>query len=186
VPAEVSPIGRQLLRDEREPRVKRITALMNETARCFESGLYDAAVVMQFIVAGHVGLSRATGNDDEARSHVVQWFIGRYLRSDLAQEYQYAPEDAYAARCGILHTLGALSDLHHADPSIVIWRFHLGRAIHTCRAQRRWPIPACGGSTDKFPKIVKHSNTSYGVPHRLMKWPIDCYATYLDFLPRIL
>jgi hypothetical protein len=55
-----------------------------------------------------------------------KWFIEKYLRSDLAQEYQYAPEDAYAARCGILHTLGALSDLHQADPSIVIWRFHLG------------------------------------------------------------
>ena len=47
MPVEVSPIGRQLLRDEREPRI--ITALMNETARCFKSGLYDAAVVMQFI-----------------------------------------------------------------------------------------------------------------------------------------
>jgi len=47
--AEVSPAGYQLLRDEREPRIKRIMALMGEISRCFQAGLYDAALAMQFI-----------------------------------------------------------------------------------------------------------------------------------------
>jgi len=55
-----------------------------------------------------------------------EWFIEKYLHGDPAQEYQYASKDAYAARCGVLHTSGALSDLHRDDSSIVIWRFHLG------------------------------------------------------------
>lgn len=126
MPTEVSPIGRQLLRDERAPRVKRITALTSETARCFESGLYDAAVVMQFIeLDTWAYLMRPATMTKHGRTS-FKWFIREYLRSDLAQEYKYAPEDAYAARCGILHTLGAISDLHHADPSIVVWRFHGG------------------------------------------------------------
>jgi hypothetical protein len=48
--------------------------LTGETARCFKAGFFDAA------------------------------FIGEYLQNDPTQEYQYRPEDAYASRCGALHT----------------------------------------------------------------------------------
>jgi len=42
-----SQIVRQLLRDEREPRTRRITALSREVTRCVEAKLWDAALVMR-------------------------------------------------------------------------------------------------------------------------------------------
>jgi hypothetical protein len=44
-----SPLARQLLRDERSPRVKRITALGEEVQKCLEVQAFDSALVMQFI-----------------------------------------------------------------------------------------------------------------------------------------
>jgi hypothetical protein len=57
--AEVSPVARQLLRDEREPRISRITALTSEIRRCFQAGLYDAALAMQFIELDTIRCVRA-------------------------------------------------------------------------------------------------------------------------------
>jgi hypothetical protein len=125
---EASPVARQFLRDEREPRIRRITALKSEIARCVEAGLYEAALIMQFIeLDTWAYLMRPEEMTKHGRSS-FKWFIDKYLKGDPAQEYQYGAEDAYAARCGIVHTLGSLSDLHSGDPSIVIWRFHLGKS----------------------------------------------------------
>jgi hypothetical protein len=127
MPDEVSPFARQMLRDEREPRIKRITALTSEITRCFQAGLYDAALALQFIeLDTWAYLMRPAAMTKHGRTS-FKWFIEKYLHGDPAQEYQYGSEDAYAARSGVLHTSGALSDLHRVNSSIVIWRFHLGR-----------------------------------------------------------
>jgi hypothetical protein len=55
------------------------------------------------------------------------WFIERYMRDAPGQGYSYSPSDAYAARCGLLHTFGALADMHEKDKSVAVWRFHLGK-----------------------------------------------------------
>jgi hypothetical protein len=55
------------------------------------------------------------------------WFIERYMRDAPRQGYSYSPKDVYAARCGLLHTFGALANMHERDKSVVIWRFHLGK-----------------------------------------------------------
>lgn len=121
-----SAIDRQFMRDERGPHAVQITALMHETARCFDSGLYDAGLAMMFIELDiWAYLMRPEKMTKHGRAS-FKWFIDKYLRGDPAQEYQYGAEDAYAARCGILHTLGSLSDLHQKDPPPVIWRFHHG------------------------------------------------------------
>ena len=118
--------GRQLLRDERAPRVERIKALMAEVAGCFAAKRYEAGLVMQFIeLDTWAYLTRPKGTKHGRSS--FKRFIGKYLHSDPDQPYQYAAEDVYAARCGLLHTFGSISDLHHNDNTLVIWRFHLGR-----------------------------------------------------------
>jgi hypothetical protein len=124
--SKATPIGRQLLRDERKPRHYRIGDLTGETARCFKAGFFDAAVVMQFIeLDTWAYLMRPPEMTRHGRAS-FKWFIGEYLQTDPTQEYQYRPEDAYASRCGALHTGGALSDLHD-DASIAMWRFHTGK-----------------------------------------------------------
>ena len=55
------------------------------------------------------------------------WFIERYMRDAPGQGYSYGPSDVYAARCGLLHTFGALADMHEKDKSVAVWRFHLGK-----------------------------------------------------------
>jgi hypothetical protein len=59
--------------------------------------------------------------------HSFMWFIERYLKDAPGQGYSYAPNDVYAARCGLLHTFGSLADAHEKDDSVVLWRFHLGK-----------------------------------------------------------
>jgi hypothetical protein len=118
--------ARQLLRDERAPRVERIKALMAEIAGCFEAERYEAGLVMQFIeLDTWAYLSRPESMTKHGRSSFNR-FISKYLQSDPDQPYQYAAEDVYATRCGLLHTFGSISDLHQ-DNSSVIWRFHLGK-----------------------------------------------------------
>jgi hypothetical protein len=125
-----TPHGRQLLRDERRPRHLRITDLTGQTARCFKTGLYNAAAVMQFIeLDTWAYLMRPREMTKHGRGSFT-WFVNKYLRGDPGQKYQYEATDVYAARCGMLHTGGAVSDLHHSDHSIVLWRFHLGQ-LHT-------------------------------------------------------
>jgi hypothetical protein len=121
-----SPYARQLLRDERTPRVERIKALGREVHRCLEAKAYDSALVMQFIeLDTWAFLTRPASMTIHGRTSFM-WFIERYMRDAPGQGYSYRSSDVYAARCGLLHTFGALADMHEKDKSVVIWRFHLG------------------------------------------------------------
>ena len=120
------PYARQLLRDERPSRIERIKALTREVAKCLESKAYDSALVMQLIeLDTWAFLTRPASMTIHGRASFM-WFIERYMRDAPGQGYSYGPSDVYAARCGLLHTFGALADMHEKDKSVAIWRFHLG------------------------------------------------------------
>jgi hypothetical protein len=122
-----SPYTRQLLRDERAPRIERINALGREVANCWEAKAYDAALVMQFIQLDTWAFLTRPARMTNHRRASFMWFIARYMRDAHGQGYSYSPSDVYAARCGLLHTFGALADMHEKDESVVIWRLHLGK-----------------------------------------------------------
>lgn len=127
MPTEATPLGRQLLRDEREPRIKRIIALGREITKCLAAKAYDSALVMQFIqLDTWAFLTRPLSMTVHGRASFML-FIERYLRDAPEQGYSYAPSDVYAARCALLHTFGAVADIHDKDKSVVIWRYHLGK-----------------------------------------------------------
>ncbi len=122
-----SSYARQMLRDERAPRVKRINALAGEVHACIKANAYDAALVMQFVELDTWAFLARPGSMTVHGRTSFKWFIERYMRDAPGQGYSYAPSDVYAARCGLLHTFGSLADAHERDKSVVIWRFHLGR-----------------------------------------------------------
>jgi hypothetical protein len=121
-----SSYARQMLRDERAPRVKRINALAGEVHACIKGNAYDAALVMQFVELETWAFLARPGSMTVHGRTSFKWFIERYMRDAPGQGYSYAPSDVYAARCGLLHTFGSLADAHERDKSVVIWRFHLG------------------------------------------------------------
>jgi hypothetical protein len=122
-----SPYARQMLRDERTPRIERIHALGREVIKCIEAKAYDAALAIQFIkLDTWAFLTRPASMTVHGRASFI-WFIERYMRDAPGQGYSYSPSDVYAARCGLLHTFGSLANMHETDKSVVIWRFHLGK-----------------------------------------------------------
>ena len=48
------------------------------------------------------------------RSDFKNW-VKKYMKTDSSQPYQYHEEDLYGARCGIVHTYGAESDLSNKN-----------------------------------------------------------------------
>ena len=55
-------------------------------------------------------LSMPEGKQKVDRSDFKAW-IKKYMKTDSAQPYQYNEDDLYGARCGIVHTYTAESDL---------------------------------------------------------------------------
>ena len=120
------PYARQLLRDERTPRLQRLFALGHETERCYDAKLYDAALAMQFIQLDTWAFLLRPSSFRKHNRRSFIWFVETYLATDPDQSYQYAGADVYGARCAMLHTFGSLTDRHENDPSSVVWRYHLG------------------------------------------------------------
>jgi hypothetical protein len=122
-----SPYARLLLRDERTPRLHRLWALNDQIRRCYEAELYDASLAMAFIrLDMWAFLLRPPSFRIHTRGSFI-WFVERYLATDHDQSYHYKGVDVYTARCAMLHTFGSLTEQHGNDPSIVIWRYHLGQ-----------------------------------------------------------
>jgi hypothetical protein len=101
--------------------------LGTEVRKCLEAKAYNAALAMQFIeLDTWAFLSRPASSIRHGRSSFMG-FIRRYMQDAPGQGYSYRPEDVYAARCALLHTFGALADMHAENKSVVIWRYHLGQ-----------------------------------------------------------
>jgi hypothetical protein len=92
-----------------------------------EAKTYDAALAMQFIeLDTWAFLTRPASNIRHNRSSFMH-FVRRYLQDAPGHDYAYRAEDVYAARCALLHTFGALANMHAENKSVVIWRYHMGK-----------------------------------------------------------
>lgn len=83
----------------------------NDIHVCLNNNAPTGAVLLTYCAMDAMAyLSMLEGKQKVGRSDFKDW-IKKYMKTDSAQPYQYNEEDLYGARCGIVHTYGAESDL---------------------------------------------------------------------------
>ncbi|MBJ7251762.1 MAG: hypothetical protein JHC89_10295 [Acetobacteraceae bacterium] len=92
-----------------------IIQIMNEIHKAKDAGATTAALAMVYIGIDTMAfLACAIGQQKQDRADFIAW-VDRYLKADIASEYQYEGLDVYAGRCAFLHTYGSISDLHRKE-----------------------------------------------------------------------
>jgi hypothetical protein len=82
---------------------------------CLKNNAPTGAVLLTYCAMDAMAfLSMPEGNQKVTNTDFKNW-ISKYMKTDVGQPYQYDKEDLYGARCGIVHTYGADSDLSRAD-----------------------------------------------------------------------
>jgi len=85
--------------------------ISNDIHVCLKNNAPTGAVLLTYCAMDAMAfLSMPAGKQKVGRSDFKNW-IEKYMKTDPAQPYQYDKEDLYGARCGIVHTYGAESDL---------------------------------------------------------------------------
>ena len=83
----------------------------NDIHVCLKNNAPTGAVLLTYCAVDAMAfLSMPEGKQKVGRSDFKNW-VKKYMTTDSAQPYQYDEEDLYGARCGIVHTYGAESDL---------------------------------------------------------------------------
>jgi len=89
-----------------------ILELYREIAKAQDADALVAALAMVFVgIDTMAWLSLPISSNSVKRDDFCSW-VDTYLKADADQPYQYVGIDVYAARCGMLHSYGSLSDLH--------------------------------------------------------------------------
>lgn len=105
---------------------KPILSLVTELKRCDEYNITTAAVAMAYIcIDALANLSRPIDKKKVTRSDFKKW-VDKYLQGHPDQPYQYRGKDVYAARCALLHTYGAVAEMHNKDSDVIIFTYHNG------------------------------------------------------------
>lgn len=94
-----------------------LVQLLGEISKAQDAGATIAALAMVY-----VGLDTMTllacpiGQQSQTRDDFIEW-VNKYLKADIASEYQYEGIDVYAARCAVLHSYGSSALIHsRANP----------------------------------------------------------------------
>jgi hypothetical protein len=83
----------------------------NDIHVCLNNNAPTGAVILTYCAMDAMAfLSMPEGKQKVGKSDFKVW-VRKYLKTDSVQPYQYNEEDLYGARCGIVHTYGAESDL---------------------------------------------------------------------------
>jgi len=83
----------------------------NDIHVCLKNNASTGAVLLTYCAMDAMAfLSMPEGKQKVGRSDFKDW-VKKYMKTDSVQPYQYNEEDLYVARCGIVHTYGAESDL---------------------------------------------------------------------------
>lgn len=83
----------------------------NDIHTCLKNNAPTGAILLTYCAIDAMAfLSMAEGKLKLGRSDFKNW-VKKYLKTGTTQPYQYDEEDLYGARCGIVHTYGAESDL---------------------------------------------------------------------------
>jgi len=83
----------------------------NDIHVCLKNNAPTGAVLLTYCAMDAMAfLSMRAGKQKAERSDFKNW-IQKYMKTDTEQPYQYDKEDLYGARCGIVHSYCAESDL---------------------------------------------------------------------------
>ena len=83
----------------------------NDIHVCLTNKAPTGAVILTYCAMDAMAfLSMPEGKQKVERSDFKEW-ITKYMKTDSTQPYQYNEDDLYGARCGIVHTYSAESDL---------------------------------------------------------------------------
>lgn len=83
----------------------------NDIHVCLTNNAPTGAILLTYCAIDAMAfLSMPAENQKSGRSDFKNW-VEKYLKTDSGQPYQYNKEDLYGARCGIVHTYCAESDL---------------------------------------------------------------------------
>ncbi len=83
----------------------------NDIHVCLKNNAPTGAILLTYCALDAMAfLSMPEGKQKAGRSDFKNW-VKKYMKTDSAQPYQYNEEDLYGARCGVVHTYGAESEL---------------------------------------------------------------------------
>lgn len=86
--------------------------LLREISKAQDAGATVAALAMVYIGIDTMALLACPiGQQDQKNTDFIDW-VDKYLKADVASEYQYEGIDVYAARCAVLHSYGSSALLH--------------------------------------------------------------------------
>jgi hypothetical protein len=89
--------------------------IVNDIHVCLKNNAPTGAVLLTYCAIDAMAfLSMPQGNQKVERPDFRNW-VKKYMKTDSSQPYQYHEEDLYGARCGIVHTYGAESDLSNKN-----------------------------------------------------------------------
>lgn len=85
--------------------------IVNDIHVCLKNNAPTGAIILTYCAMDTMAfLYMAEGKQNVVQADFKNW-IDKYMQTDAKQPYQYNAEDLYGARCGIVHTYGAESDL---------------------------------------------------------------------------
>ncbi|HLD19029.1 MAG TPA: hypothetical protein VJB90_03400 [Candidatus Nanoarchaeia archaeon] len=83
----------------------------NDIHVCITNNAPTGAILLTYCAMDAMAfLAMPAGQQKSGRSDFKKW-VEKYMKTATGQPYQYDKEDLYGARCGIVHTYGAESDL---------------------------------------------------------------------------
>jgi hypothetical protein len=89
-----------------------IMELSAEITREWNGDASWAALAMVYVGIDTMALLACPlGQPEQFKKDFILW-VDKYLRADVASDYQYEGVDVYAARCALLHSYGSLAKDH--------------------------------------------------------------------------
>jgi len=83
----------------------------NDIHVCMKNNAPTGAIILTYCAMDAMAyLYMSEGKQKVGRSDFKEW-VEKYMKTDPEQPYQYDKEDLYGARCGIVHTYCAESDM---------------------------------------------------------------------------
>lgn len=91
-----------------------VDCIGNDIHVCLRNNAPTGAVLLTYCAMDAMAfLSMPEGQRKVMSTDFKNW-VSKYMKTDPAQPYQYDKQDLWGARCGIVHTYGAKSDLSRA------------------------------------------------------------------------
>jgi len=87
----------------------------NDIHVCLKNNAPTGAVILTYCAMDAMAFLSMPLGKQKVRGPDFKNWVEKYMKTDPEQPYQYDKEDLYGARCGIVHTYGAESDLSRAN-----------------------------------------------------------------------